>query len=111
MSPTQQRDCREETEEKLCGRKVHKSPMRGIKNGIIAVSEVPQERTRGNGCKTMHMEFHMNTEQFYFFFLQRWPDTKTLPIKSPSSEMFIISLHTVLNNLLQLTALEGGRLD
>lgn len=45
------------------------------------------------------------------FLLQRWSDTKTLPVKSPSSEMFIILLHTALNILLQLTPLEGGRLD
>lgn len=78
-----------------------------IKSQLSQDNYVYTGQNYGNGCKMMLMEFCMNTEQF--FLLQSWSDTKTLPVKFPSSEMFIILLHTVLNNLLLLTLLEGGR--
>lgn len=59
-------------EEKFWQRKVHECPMGGLKNGVISclrIAMFSQERTRGNGCKMIPMEFHMNTEQLFVCFL------------------------------------------
>ncbi|KAK4830924.1 hypothetical protein QYF61_014297 [Mycteria americana] len=72
-------------------------------------AHVSSERTRGNGQKLKHRNFHLNIRKTYFIVreIEPWIRLPREAVESPSLEILKTQLHKFLSSLLSLTLLCG----